>query len=262
MSNVWQDFRAADLPGELVGELRDSYEEIKENFYAGKHRPQEVAGGRFAEAALRILQSQTGGVPNGDRYTPLGDQLPPFHQEVERLRQKPTQYNKSLRVWIPRILHSFYNIRSGRDAVHLTDEVDPNLADSMLVVTNADWVLAEFVRLFHDVGLEEAQARVDGLVRRQVPAVELVGEVPKVLRPGLQAPSQTLLILYHFNGRGVSVEEIANWLKIEKYHARNTMRTLDGRAEVHFDEEQDRAEITQRGLKKVEEEIGLTADFD
>lgn len=255
---VWKDLRTEGLPRELVAELRESYEELKENYYAGKHRPQEVAGGRFAEAAIRILQHQTGGTPNGDPYTSLSDQLPPFTREVDRLRSQPGKYDKSLRVRIPRVLLSIYDVRNGRDAAHLTDEVDPNLADASLVVANADWVLAELVRLFNDVDLDEAQARVDGLVRRKVPAVEMFGDNAKVLRPGLNAPPQTLLVLYHFDERGASVAELADWLKIEKYHARRTLRSLDDRAEVHFDEDEDRGYITRRGIREVEDEIGLT----
>lgn len=261
MANLWQDLRDEGLPGELVEELREAYEELKENFYAGKHRPQEVAGGRFAEAGLRILQSQTGGLDNGDPYTPLNDRLPPFYDEVNRLRQQPTRYHDSLRLRIPRVLLSIYDIRNNRDAAHVTDEVDPNLADATLVVTNADWVLAELVRLYHEVDLEEAQARVDGLVRRKVPAVEMFGGVPKVLRPELRTPSQMLLLLYHFDERGASVTELTDWLKIDRNHARTTLRRLDDRAEVHFDGDEDQGYITQLAIKKVEEEIGLTADF-
>lgn len=260
MADLWQEFRDEGTPEELVDELQEAYVELKENFYAGKHRPQEVAGGRFAEAALRILQSQTGGLDNGDSYTPLGDRLPNFYDEVERLRRRPSRYHDSLRVRIPRILLSIYDVRNGRDAAHLTDEVDPNLADATLVVTNADWVLAELVRLFHEVDLDEAQARVDGLVRRKVPAIEMFGDVPKVLRPGLKNPAKMLLILYHFDERGASTEELAAWLKIKRtYNARATLRKLDDRAEIHFDADEDRSYITRRGIRKVEEDIGLTA---
>lgn len=260
MANLWQEFRDEGIPRKLVEELHEAYEEIKENFYAGKHRPQEVAGGRFAEAALRIVQSQTDGLPNGDPYTPLGDRLPPFVQEVDRLRKLPSRYHKSLRIRIPRILLSIYDVRNGRDAAHLTDEVDPNLADATLVVANADWVLAELVRLFHEVDLDEAQARVDGLVRRKVPAIEMFGDVPKVLRPDLKNPAKMLLILYHLDERGASTEEVATWLKIKRTHnARATVRKLDDRAEIHFNVDEDRSYITRRGIRTVEEDIGLTA---
>lgn len=172
MSNVWQNFRSEGLPRELVDELRKSYEELKENFYAGKHRPQEIEGGRFAEAAIRVCQFETGGL-NGHPYTPLTDQLPPFSKEVDRLRSLPATHHDSLRMRIPRVLHSIYDVRNNRDIAHLTSDVDPNLADSNLVVANADWVLAEFVRLYHDVELDEAQAQVDGIVKRRIPAIEM-----------------------------------------------------------------------------------------
>lgn len=260
MSDVWQDFQEKGLPEELVDELEKSYEELKENFYTGKHRPQEIEGGRFSEAGIRVCQFETGGV-NGSTYTALSDDLPPFSNEVHRLRCLPDTHHDSLRIRIPRVLHSIYDVRNNRDAAHLTSDVDPNLADSKLVVANADWVVAELVRLYHDVGLDEAQARVDGLVKRHVPAIEMFGDTPKVLRPDLASAEQMLLILYHLDERGATTEEIADWLRIKRTHnARRTLRDLDQRREIHLDDTDDRAVITRRGIKTVEEEIGLTAD--
>ena len=54
----------------LVDELLDAQEEAKRNFYLGGDRLAEVEGGRFCEAAFRILeQITTGG------FTPLGQQI-------------------------------------------------------------------------------------------------------------------------------------------------------------------------------------------
>ena len=44
------------LDATLVDELLLSYEEAKRNFHLGGHRLNAVEGGRFCEAAFRILQ--------------------------------------------------------------------------------------------------------------------------------------------------------------------------------------------------------------
>lgn len=58
------------LPEILVSELLESYTEVKNNFYLGKYRPNEVEGGRFSEAVFRVLEYRVKG-----KYTPLGKQL-------------------------------------------------------------------------------------------------------------------------------------------------------------------------------------------
>lgn len=258
MADVWQDLQDEGLPSELVEELKETYEELKENYYFGNLRPSEVEGGRFSEAALRVVQWATGGLPNGDPYTPLNDRLPRFDQELDRLRQLPgNKHPKSLRVWIPRVLHSIYNIRNSRDVAHLSGEVDPNVPDSTLVATNADWVVAELVRLFHGVDPDEAQARVDALVTRKAPAVQMFGEVPKVLRPTLSNKDKILLILFHQGEKGATAGELGDWLNRRVYNVRRDLRDLDEKARLHFDEDEDRAEITRVGEIEVEDEIGL-----
>lgn len=256
--DVWQDFRNEGIPDELVDHLRETYERLKENYYLGNLRPSEVEGGRFAEAALRVIQWATGGLPNGDPYTPLSDPLPRFDRELERLRNLPgSKYPKSLRVRTPRVLHSIYNIRNGRDVAHLSGDVDPNLPDSTLVATNADWVMAEYVRLFHGVDLQEAQARVDALVTRRAPAVEMFGDFPKVLRSALENKEKILLLLFNQGEKGATTAELAEWLDRRDYNVRRDLRSMDEEARVYFDKKDDRAQITRVGIIEVEDEIGL-----
>jgi hypothetical protein len=117
--------------------------------------------------------------------------------------------------------------------------------------------LAELVRLFHGVSLEEAQSRVDGIVKRSAPAVEMFGEVPKVLRIELSYPDKTLLMLYTLGEKGATVEDLAEWQTRKSGRARQTLRRLDERGLVHYDSGEDRGVITRLGIKKVEEEIGI-----
>lgn len=60
----------AQLPPVLVKELLDAHEEARRNFYLGGLRLSAVEGGRFCEAAFRLLEHTTFG-----KYTPLGKQL-------------------------------------------------------------------------------------------------------------------------------------------------------------------------------------------
>ncbi len=59
------------LPSELVDALLESYDEIKQNFFLGRHGPSELNGGKFCEASIRILQHHT----NAGMYSPLGTHI-------------------------------------------------------------------------------------------------------------------------------------------------------------------------------------------
>ena len=52
-------------------------------------------------------------------------------------------------------------------------DIDPNLQDVSLVIGNIDWVLAEFVRLYHGVKADEAQRIIDASVVRTVPCCKI-----------------------------------------------------------------------------------------
>src|SRR5260370_17029800 len=94
----------------LVDELLEAYTEAKRNFYLGGLRLSAVEGGRFCEAAFRMLEEATTGT-----FTPLGKQL-----DVEKLRDTlsklpgPT-HNDSIRLHIPRALRLWYTTRSKTD---------------------------------------------------------------------------------------------------------------------------------------------------
>jgi hypothetical protein len=151
------------------------------------------------------------------------------------------------------VLRVIYDIRNGRDTAHLADDIDPNLQDATLVISNIDWVLAEFVRLYHDVSADEAQRIVNGLMVRSVPAVQEFDGFLKVLNPTLQVSPYVLLLLYECGTRGASLVEIETWVRpTMRTNLRATMRRLvHDRAFVHDDGK--KFYLTKLGIKEVEE---------
>ncbi|MGW1203968.1 hypothetical protein [Streptomyces cyaneofuscatus] len=230
----------------LVGELVASYEQAQRNYFLGGHRLSAVEGGRFCEAAYRILEFATSG-----SYTPVGSNL-----DTERVARKlqslpASAYPKSIRVHIPRSLRLVYDIRNSRDAAHLADGIDPNLQDATLVTGVLDWVLAELVRLSGGTTPDRARALVEELVTRRVPAVQDFGEYQKILRPGLRAGDRILVLLYRRGSRGADYGELSAWLPASaRANLRRTVRMLDGKSLVHAMGETVR--ITYAGQKSVE----------
>lgn len=232
----------------LVDELLESYVEAKRNFYLGGLRLSAVEGGRFCEAAFRMLQEKTTG-----SFRPLGKQL-----DVEKLREdlsnlSSVSHSDSIRLHIPRALRVVYDIRNKRDAAHLADNIDPNLQDSILVISILDWVLAEFVRLYHTIPANEAQNIVESLVTRRPPVIQDFAGFLKVLNPDLVAGDHLLVLLYQRGGEGARYTDLETWCKPKmRANLKATLgRLVDNRAFVHFDGA--KYFITESGMRDVEQ---------
>jgi hypothetical protein len=238
---------AAYDPG-LVDELLEAYEEAKTNYYLGGLRLSAVEGGRFTEAAFRMLQEETTG-----NFTPLGKTLPRTDTLIDDLGKLPSSaHPESVRLHIPRSLRLVYDIRNKRDAAHLADNIDPNLQDATLVISVLDWVLAEFIRMHHNVSANQAQALVEELVTRVAPVVQDFGGFLKLLNPKLGATDQCLVLLYQRGTKGADFKDLEQW--VHPKSKRNLRRTLNAlvhdKAFAHQDG--DRYQITRAGQQDVE----------
>lgn len=237
----------AHIPATLVDELIATYEQAKRNFYLGGHRLTEVEAGRFCEAAFRILEERTTGT-----FTALGTTLD-TDKTISKLGNLPRgSFPDSIRLHIPRALRLVYDIRNQRDAAHLADGIDPNLQDATAVTSTLDWVLAEFVRLYHNVPPDEAHRIVDGLVTRTAPVIQEFDGFLKVLNPALKASDHALILLYHCGSAGATLQELREWVRPSmRANISRTLRQLvEDKDFAHV--AGDRYKITRRGELDVE----------
>ena len=243
LSNVLKTF----FPPVLVDQIVETYSEVKRNFYLGHLRPNEVEGGRFAEAVFRALEFKTTGT-----FTPLGQPLD-TERIIRSLSQLPAaSHPDAVRLHIPRTLRVIYDIRNKRDAAHLGDGIDPNLQDSTLVCSCSDWVMAELIRLYHGVSANEAHALIDNLVSRKAPVVQKFGDVLKTLRPKLSLPERLLVLLYERGTQGATGGELQNWLSPSfRKNFRSTIWKLVHEKDFAF-ERNDHFQITRTGQLEVE----------
>ena len=235
------------FPAALVDELLECYTEQRRNLLLGNLRPNEVEGGRFAEAAFRMLEHSA-----GKPITRIGAQLD-TERLIKNLAVLPNrQVHDSVRLHIPRTLRVIYDIRNKRDAAHLADGIDPNLQDSTFVAACLDWVLAEFVRIAGVLSPDEAFRLVAAITIRRIPAVEDIDGFLKTLRPSLGPSERILLLLYHCGDGGATVAQLEGWLKPS--HQSNLARTLK-----NLNHERDfivliqgKYKITRRGIHEIE----------
>jgi hypothetical protein len=237
----------AHFPDKLVDEFLSAYQEAKRNFFLGGLRLSAVEGGRFCEAAMRMLEYAT-----TNKFTELGRMIA-SDKLIETLSNYPkSQIPESIRVHIPRAIRVVYDIRNKRDAAHLADDIDPNLQDATLVVSNLDWILAEFIRLYHKISANEATKIIDGLVTRKVPAIEDFDGFLKVLNPNLRVSGYVLVLLYERGSAGATFAELEKWVRPSMRS--NLRRTLNGMVDDAFLHENDAGIflLTKLGRQEVE----------
>lgn len=234
------------LDPKLVSELLDGHSEVKRNYYLGGLRLAEVEGGRFCEAAFRLLEQVA-----DFSVTPLGKQVD-SEKLILHLQHLPVTHPDSVRLHIPRALRLVYDIRNKRDAAHLADGIDPNMQDATLVVSVVDWILAEFIRLYHNVPADEAKKIVETIVARTAPIVQDFDGFLKILNPGLNAGDWCLVLLYQCGASGATFDQLSEWVRPDM--RTNLKRTLDrlvhDKAFVHLTGTTYR--ITLRGQKEID----------
>jgi hypothetical protein len=245
----------AYFPDKLVEELLCAYQDAKHNFFLGGFRLSAVEGGRFCEAAMRMLEHVT-----TEKFTDLGRMIA-SDKLFETLSNYPkAQFPESIRVHIPRAIRVVYDIRNKRDAAHLADDIDPNLQDATLVVSNLDWILAEFIRLYHHVSANEAAKIIDGIVTRKMPVIEDFDGFLKVLNPSLKVSGYVLVLLYERGSPGANFSELEKWVRPTM--RTNLRRTLNGMVDDALLHENDagllfltklgRQEVEKRNLHNIE----------
>jgi hypothetical protein len=225
LGSLEAEFTAAGIPATIAHELFEAFTELKRRLAIGDLRPNVVEGGRFSEAAFRVLQWMT-----TNSYTPIGATLPKVPTLMGTLASSG-HASDSVRLHIPRSLNLIYDIRNKRDAAHLADRIDPNVQDSSLVVATASWVLAEFVRLLCASDPDEAHRVIDALVARDIPVIQEFDGFPRILKT--LTTSQRIMVLLYWSPDGpVPIETLREWLP-KAAHA-NLRRTLGGLETKHY----------------------------
>lgn len=170
------------LPAGLRQELLDEYAKITRNYREHRWEAAELDGGRLCEVAYTILDGHL----QGDQFAAHATKPNRFEDACRALGQTArTAGSDSARLTIPRVLVGLYDLRNRRGVGHVGGDVNANHMDATYVLHAAQWIMAELVRLFHNVTVTEATAVVDALVDRTVPVLWQVGDVTRVLNPSL-----------------------------------------------------------------------------
>jgi hypothetical protein len=195
----------ASLPSGLREPLLAEYNNILQNYMEKRWSPSELSGGRFCEIVYTIID----GIAKNN--FPAAPFKPRSMVDACRVLENQTTLPRSLRILVPRLLPSLYEIRNNRGVGHVGRDVDPNHMDSNVVVSLCSWIMAELVRVLHSVTTEEAQKLVDTLVELRTPLVWENNGIKRVLNPDLSIKDQSLILIASHT-ETVTVEKLMKWL--------------------------------------------------
>jgi hypothetical protein len=184
----------SQFPADVVDALLDAYKEVESNFVLGKWKASELDAGHFVEAGRRCIESQL--IPP---HTPIADPISKFTDQVMK-QYENAQGDESLRMHIPRVLRSIYNIRNKRGVGHL-GPISPNEMDSTLILYSTKWVLAELLRLSGGGSPAATQAAVEQVIERRISGLWKHSGPTRVLVATMKTSDQCLLLLYDKNAQ-------------------------------------------------------------
>src|SRR5207302_730019 len=209
-----------------------------------------VNDGKLCEVAYTILRGYV------DSSFPLAPRKPSnFVDACRQLEQADkTKFSQAVRITIPRMLVSLYEIRNNRGVGHVGGDVDPNPMDAAVVLACAKWIMAEMVRHFHQVDVTTATKMVEALIERTNPLVWEVGDVRRVLKPGMSMKDKVLVLL-HSSSSPLHEDQLVSWVEHsnKSVFRRDVLRQLHREKLIEYDQTSKTASLSPLGVSYVEE---------
>ena len=251
----------SSIPAGLRDPLVKCYQEILSNYSHHKWEPSELNGGKFCEVVYTILSGYLSGTFASQPSKPRD--MVAACRALETQPPNPSRIgDRSVRILIPRMLAPLYEIRNNRGVGHVGGDVDPNYLDATAVCSMSSWILAELVRIFHNVSTADAQKLVDLLIERKTPLIWEVGDIRRVLDTSLSKTDQMLLLL-STRSDWVSESDIFSWIE---YSTITNLRTrilepLHKLRMIEYDKTKRLIKISPLGAKQIEDKISQKNSF-
>ena len=244
------------FPSSLRTELLAEFDKMMRNYRERRWEPSELDGAKFCEVTYTVIKGFADG-----RYPSLASKPRDFLGACKKLESgDPNTTPHSFRILIPRLLPGLYDIRNNRGVGHVGGDVDPNHMDATLIVQAASWILAELIRTYHSVTIEEAQHVVDRLVDRIIPVLwELPDGKVRVLKPSLAMRERMLVILYNIYPHPIAEAELVQGVEHSNASVfrRDVLRRAHKKALIDYDDKARVIRLSPLGVREVEEQIDL-----
>jgi hypothetical protein len=239
------------LPDGLRKELLDAFNQIVKNFRERRWEPAELNGGKLCEVVYTILKSYDDG-----KYPAKANKPKNMVLACQQLENEAVDAPRSIRIQIPRMLIALYEIRNNRNVGHVGGDVDPNHMDAVCVLQMAKWIVAELIRVLHNVSVDQATEIVESLVERETPLIWEVNGVRRVLNTSLSMRDKTLLLL-HAATEPLAERDLVTWIEHTNasVYRRDVLRKAHKARLVEYDPISGIVTISPKGIELVEDQI-------
>ena len=241
------------IPDGLRAPLFVAFNSIVRNFRERRWEPAELNGGKLCEVIYSILRGYIDGAFPSKPSKPRN-----MVDACRALEASGGRFPRSLTIQLPRMLIALYEVRNNRGVGHVGGDVDPNHMDAVVVVSIAKWLVAELIRVFHDVDTGAATAAVETITDRTIPLIWSVGGNHRVLNPALKMKDKMLALLYTFNGP-VQEADLTRWVEHSNpsVFRQRILQPAHADKLLEYDSQARTVQISPLGAKYVEDNIRL-----
>lgn len=240
-----------NLPDSLRDELIETFNKVLENYNRSHWEPAELNAGKFCEVVYTIIKGHT-----ESNYPSRAQKPRNFVDACRSFEQLPNTFPRSIRIQIPRLLIGLYEIRNNRNVGHVGGDVNPNYMDSTIVLHMTKWIVAELVRIFHNIDIDSATKIISKIIERIDPLIWQVDDNYRVLDNSLTMKEKTLLLLYHQSGK-VPESILVQWLEYSNVSVfrRDILKNCHKSRLIEYNQSNRTAELSPLGAKLVEEKV-------
>jgi len=247
MSSI--DQALIDIPDGLRKPLIDEYRNIVRNYMERRWTPSELSGGKYCEIVYTILDGFSSGNYASSPIKPNN-----FVAACRKLETN-TSNPRSFQILIPRILPALYEIRNNRGVGHVGGDVDPNHIDASAVLSMTSWIMAELIRVFHNMPIHDAQKLADSLVDRRTPLVWQSGDIRRVLKPDMTIRYQILLLLSS-SSTPIATADLLCWIEpSNRSYFYRILRNMHSSRLIELSSDETIVELLPPGMTAVEQFI-------
>lgn len=178
------------IPNDLEKRLFEEYTEIKRRHQLNDCGPSQLNGGRLAETILRIFQHLL-----GETVTPFGEDIPAT--EKTKIISKVTSHphiDEHVRQKVTVLTKLLLDFRNNRDIAHL-GRFSANKIDASFVLSCANWIVAELIRVYGNYSMDETQEIIDKIAIPNYPVIFDIEGEEFITRDDLLVKQEVLILL-------------------------------------------------------------------
>ncbi|MBA7628158.1 hypothetical protein ES703_35633 [subsurface metagenome] len=234
------------IDSKIVSELVEEYKKAKTSFWLDDKLKTLIYSARFSELSIQALEYISN--PNCSCDLNKIEFGKIYSKLIQLPKNKPE--DEILYLAMPQTLKSIFTIRSKKKAAHFKqNELDKIDAD--LAITSCNWVMAQFILIFHKNSPDEAIEIANSLITKKIPTIEEFEEGEfMILKKNMKLGDELLLWLYHFNRRMNSRELIKIVKPKEPSYIPMYLKRLFDDKLIH--KNKDGAIINKNGIIKIE----------